>query len=921
MSSNFFGAPRSKGRNQLLIMAGLLALLLGTLFFRSFDPDLVAFSNDGPLGASSTVYSKLPAGLSGMWDDLNDTGFQAGVYVPSLTGTLFWLLGPLWFSKIYVPIALFIAGLGAWAFFRALRFSVLAAILGALAAVLNSAFFAAACWGVASQQIALGMDFLALALIVSNRPETPCRIRWLRLALAGLCVGVNVMEAADIGAIYSLFVAAFVLIKSLTDTGRPGLKRVVHGISQVAVVALFAGFIAFQVVLSLVGTQIHGIAGTAQDTETKAQHWDWATQWSLPKKETLGLFIPGLFGYRMDTSKGMIPQFQDAYRGGAYWGGLGRSPELDRYLDAGSQGTPPPGFMRFTAGVFYCGILVTLIAAWTITQSFRRRNSPFTDEQKRLVWFWTAVLAVSLPLAWGRFAPMFYGLLYQLPYFSTVRNPDKYLYFFSWALVILFGYGMDALSRIGLGRPVAKSAGLLTQLTNWWAKAEGFDRKWIWGCLATLGASALAWLIYAGQKPGLIHYLQAVGFPDMDPSHENSAPTIAAFSIAQAGWFLLLFATAIALVTLTIAGYFSGSRAKVGAMLLGAFLLFDLVRADLPYVIHWDYKLKYEVGSLNPVEDFLRNKAYEHRVAGLPFRAPEGLELLDELYRIEWTQHHFLYYNIQSLDIIQMPRMPANLKAYLEARSPRGTPESAPLIARHWELTNTRYLLGAAGYLDVLNQQLDPAQRRFRIAQRFEIGPKPGFLQPQQLEELTAIPNDNGRYALFEFTGALPRAKLYSNWQVNTNDAAVLKTLADLNFDPAKTVLIDAPSKDLPAAAATNENSGAVAFTSYAPKHLVFAATNSAPAVLLLNDQYDPNWSVMVDGQPAELMRCNYMMRGVYLPAGAHTVEFKFELPHKLIYITLSAMLLGILIAVYLLIAGRKQITSPSGDPKTPTAR
>ena len=149
----------------------------------------------------------------------------------------------------------------------------------------------------------------------------------------------------------------------------------------------------------------------------------------------------------------------------------------------------------------------------------------------------------------------------------------------------------------------------------------------------------------------------------------------------------------------------------------------------------------------------------------------------------------------------------------------------------------------------------------------------------------------------------------------------MLKTLADLNFDPAKTVLIDAPSKDLPAAAATNENSGAVAFTSYAPKHLVFAATNSAPAVLLLNDQYDPNWSVMVDGQPAELMRCNYMMRGVYLPAGAHTVEFKFELPHKLIYITLSAMLLGILIAVYLLIAGRKQITSPSGDPKTPTAR
>ena len=83
--------------------------------------------------------------------------------------------------------------------------------------------------------------------------------------------------------------------------------------------------------------------------------------------------------------------------------------------------------------------------------------------------------------------------------------------------------------------------------------------------------------------------------------------------------------------------------------MLGAFLIFDLGRANLPYIVHWDYKQKYEVGSLNPVVDFLRNKPYEHRVAGLPFRAPEGMELFDQLYRIEWMQHHFPFYNIQSL--------------------------------------------------------------------------------------------------------------------------------------------------------------------------------------------------------------------------------------------------------------------------------
>ena len=64
--------------------------------------------------------------------------------------------------------------------------------------------------GVASQQIAIGMDFFALGLVAGNSPAMPALTRWTRLALAGLCVGMNVMEAADIGAIFSVLIAAFV---------------------------------------------------------------------------------------------------------------------------------------------------------------------------------------------------------------------------------------------------------------------------------------------------------------------------------------------------------------------------------------------------------------------------------------------------------------------------------------------------------------------------------------------------------------------------------------------------------------------------------------------------------------------------------------------------------------------------------------
>jgi hypothetical protein len=899
-----------------------LAVILAVLFYRSFLPDYVHFSNDGPLGQQNADWTSLPASFTGNWGDLNSIGSNVGLCPLDLTSLMRWVLGPVGYAKFLSPLALFILGLGAWTFFRQLRLSPLAALLGGLAAALNSAYFATACWGVASQQVAIGMIFFALALVVSNSPETPVLVRWTRLALAGLAVGMNVMEAADIGAIFSLFVVVFVLFRALVAEGGPGLLKLGRGVGQVAIIALFAGFIAMQTVVALVGSQITGITSTSQDAETKVQHWDWATQWSLPKLETFSLIVPGLYGYKMDTPKNMMPQFVKYYEDGEYWGGVGRDPVLDRYFDGGSKGNPPAsGFMRFTGGGNYVGILILLLAAWAVALAFRRQDSPFNPGQKKMIFFWLAVLVISLLFAWGRFAP-FYALLYKLPYFSTIRNPCKFLAFFAFAGVVLFAYGLHALSLRNPAGQAASANGPLAHFKNWWSRASRFERRWTCGCVAAFAASVLGWLIFLSQKDAFVRFLQERGFPD-----ENTARGIAEFAIAQAGWFVPLLGVALVLLLLAVSGYFSGRRARLGAVLLGVFLLFDLGRADLPYIIHWDYKQKYEVGSLNPIVGFLRNKPYEHRVTGL--RCPQGFELFDQLYRIEWMQHHFPYYNIQSLDIIQMPRMPEDLKAYLEALSPNGTADSGRLVARHWELTNTRYLLGPAGYLEVLNEQLDPVQKSFRIVQRFGIGLKPGVAEfHQRLEELTAYPSENGDYALFEFTGALPRVKLYSNWQVNTNDQAVLKTLADLNFDPARTVLVSTPLPATPAANAAHENSGTVEFKRYvpddpvfkenknslwkqsgycyAPKDIMFDAKAETASVLLLNDKFDPHWRVFVDGKPADLLRCNFIMRGVFLSPGSHTVEFKFSLPFSLLYVSMAAIGTALLLCVCLIIWQRR---------------
>ncbi len=198
----------------------------------------------------------------------------------------------------------------------------------------------------------------------------------------------------------------------------------------------------------------------------------------------------------------------------------------------------------------------------------------------------------------------------------------------------------------------------------------------------------------------------------------------------------------------------------------------------------------------------------------------------------------------------------------------------------------------------MLNRQFDPTQQRFRIAERFNITPKPGITHPTKLEELTAVLETNGPFALFEFTGALPRAALYPARQVITNDQATLDMLASPSFDPAKKVLVANEIPGAPTATGGNESPGEVKFTSYAPKDIVLSANATTGSVLLLNDRFDPNWKVFVDGRPETLLRCNYIMRGVYLSAGMHKVEFQFMQPMRSFYVSLSAVILWVLLAL-----------------------
>jgi uncharacterized membrane protein YfhO len=63
---------------------------------------------------------------------------------------------------------------------------------------------------------------------------------------------------------------------------------------------------------------------------------------------------------------------------------------------------------------------------------------------------------------------------------------------------------------------------------------------------------------------------------------------------------------------------------------------------------------------------------------------------------------------------------------------------------------------------------------------------------------------------------------------------------------------------------------------SYGREHVVARASAPRRSLLVLTDVHYPGWKAWVDGRRAPIERVNYLLRGVALPAGSHTIEFTY---------------------------------------------
>ncbi len=97
--------------------------------------------------------------------------------------------------------------------------------------------------------------------------------------------------------------------------------------------------------------------------------------------------------------------------------------------------------------------------------------------------------------------------------------------------------------------------------------------------------------------------------------------------------------------------------------------------------------------------------------------------------------------------------------------------------------------------------------------------------------------------------------------------------------------------------------------TSYSPNAVTFKSASNTTQFAVFSEIWYPEWELYIDGQKADMIRADYVLRAAVIPAGEHTIEMKikpaaFEMSTKISYAASSVLLL--LVVGYLFVTFRR---------------
>jgi hypothetical protein len=133
-------------------------------------------------------------------------------------------------------------------------------------------------------------------------------------------------------------------------------------------------------------------------------------------------------------------------------------------------------------------------------------------------------------------------------------------------------------------------------------------------------------------------------------------------------------------------------------------------------------------------------------------------------------------------------------------------------------------------------------------------------------------------YDLYRVAGSEPRVSVVSKWTTVPGGVEALEAIRDTSFDPGTSAVVEGQ----PGFSAAGQASGFVGSATYretVPDDVSITASATSPSVVVVRNAWDGGWSATVDGRPAPVLRTDYFLQGVPIPAGTHEIRLTYRDP------------------------------------------
>lgn len=497
-------------------------------------------------------------------------------------------------------------------------------------------------------------------------------------------------------------------------------------------------------------------------------------------------------------------------------------------------GTPTYwGTMPFTESPIYLGVVICFLALIGI----------LLRPKDRFVHFWIALGAIALLISMGRnFGVLYDPLFYNLPMFNNFRIPSMILYLNALCVGMLAGVGLSE---------------LIQRVRSFSKATEQVEKKKL---TKLIWAPVIAGVILVGFLLMLESSLQKAiseNLQQYQPQSWNLVQQVE--EAAQAGQLSQVPAQyrkatvkgisgmaiddaikALAFVVIVAGLLWAFVRRKIGLTAMQSVILIVLV-------IDWwivDYKpmhmepqrVQQQALQKTDAVDFLQKDKSVYRI--LPVSAHAG-------------DNYYVAYGIQSVAGYHPAKMKYSddIRNTLFNQFQFQSPQQVDNV--NWALLsmlNTKYVVVSADFA-----LTSPWLKRV-----FE--------------------GANEHVYLNEFV--LPRAFFVGSYEVIEDDEAMFKKIGTFpGYEADRVAYLSKPlAQALPQVSDSVIARAKATLKSFGINSFEYEVETPVDAILKLSEVYYPSgWKATIDGEEIEILRSDYLLRAVVIPAGKHTLRMEFE--------------------------------------------